>query len=159
MWKIYKCNEISPTSTISPLRGGAGFSEGNLAWLNVVNGFIGHHHVQDLGGWATLPADWMSIMYTVWVAVGVAVGAAVGVVGVVGVMGVMAIVTVGSSSSSSNNGMWAWSRQVQKDCNIGYRLVSIGVSVTMVYELPQTKCLVLSKRKTSWGRAVQSLCL
>ena len=35
----------------------------------------------------------------------------------------------------------------ENNCKIGYRLVSVEVSVRMVHELPQTICLVLSKRK------------
>ena len=37
----------------------------------------------------------------------------------------------------------------EKNFRIGYRLVSVGVSVRMAHELPQTICLVLSKRKAS----------
>ena len=35
----------------------------------------------------------------------------------------------------------------ENNCKIGYRLVSVEVSVRMVHDLPQTICLVLSKRK------------
>jgi hypothetical protein len=35
----------------------------------------------------------------------------------------------------------------ENNCKNGYRLVSVGVSVRIVHELPQTTCLVLCKRK------------
>ena len=43
----------------------------------------------------------------------------------------------------------------EKNCKIGHRLVSVGVSVGMVQEFPQTIFLVLFKRKASWGSCLQ----
>ena len=53
------------------------------------------------------------------------------------------------SKSKSKSSTWGMVLASEKNCRIGYRLVSVGVSVGMVHELPQTIFLVLFKRKAS----------
>ena len=55
----------------------------------------------------------------------------------------------GKSKSKSKSSTWGMVLASEKNCRIGYRLVSVGVSVGMVHELPQTIFLVLFKRKAS----------
>ena len=55
----------------------------------------------------------------------------------------------GKGKSKSKSSTWGMVLASEKNCRIGYRLVSVGVSVGMVHELPQTIFLVLFKRKAS----------
>ena len=57
--------------------------------------------------------------------------------------------SMSKSMSMSKSSTWGMVLTSEKNCKIGYRLVSVGVSVGMVHELPQTIFLVLFKRKAS----------
>ena len=50
-------------------------------------------------------------------------------------------------SGSSKSSTWGMVSASENNCKNWYRLASVGVSVRMVHELPQTVCLVLCKRK------------
>ena len=49
-------------------------------------------------------------------------------------------------SGSSKSSKWDMVSTSENNCKNGYRLVSVGVSVRMVRELPLTICFVLSKK-------------
>ena len=53
---------------------------------------------------------------------------------------------------------WSMVSASENSCKTGYRLVSVGVSVRMDRELPQTICLVLSKRKLTEVAVYSPLC-
>ena len=50
-------------------------------------------------------------------------------------------------SGSSKSSTWGMVSASENNCKNWYRLASVGVSVRMVHELPQTVCLVPCKRK------------
>jgi len=53
------------------------------------------------------------------------------------------------SKGKSKSSTWGMVLASEKNCKIGYRLVSVGVSVGMVHKLPQAIFLVLFKGKAS----------
>ena len=53
------------------------------------------------------------------------------------------------SKGKSKSSTWGMVLASEKNCKIGYGLVSVGVSVGMVHKLPQAIFLVLFKGKAS----------